>query len=266
MAKKKKYYCVWEGRTKGVFDNWEKTKNAIDAYPNARFKSFQTLEEAEIAFKNEALVPKQDTRKNMFYVVWEGHEAGVYTSWEKTQAQLKGFKKPKFKAFGSQQLADKAFEEGYEKYKGNYKKTRDMSSEEFQLYGEPLELSICVDAACDDKGQMEYRGVFTLSSDEIFHAGPYAEGSNNVGEFLGLVHALAWSKKNHSNMCIYSDSKIALNWVKEKKISTTVKNAYLQSLIKRALLWLQENNYDDIPLLKWQTKFWGEIPADFGRK
>ena len=29
--------------------------------------------------------------------------------------------------------------------------------------------------------------------------------------------------------------------------------------------WLKENSFSN-PILKWETKAWGEIPADFGRK
>ena len=34
---------------------------------------------------------------------------------------------------------------------------------------------------------------------------------------------------------------------------------------ERATKWLKENNYS-ATIKKWETKKWGEIPADFGRK
>ena len=92
---------------------------------------------------------------------------------------------------------------------------------------------------------------------------------NNIGEFLALVHGLALLKKKKSSRIIYSDSKIAINWVKRKQCNTklkrTKKNEALFELIDRALLWLKENEYRTI-IVKWETKAWGEIPADFGRK
>jgi ribonuclease HI len=42
-------------------------------------------------------------------------------------------------------------------------------------------------------------------------------------------------------------------------------NKDLLELIKRAENWLKENSFRN-PILKWETKAWGEIPADFGRK
>lgn len=37
-------------------------------------------------------------------------------------------------------------------------------------------------------------------------------------------------------------------------------------MIERAERWLQTNSYSEMPLRKWETAQWGEIPADFGRK
>ena len=117
---------------------------------------------------------------------------------------------------------------------------------------------------------MEYRGVFTHNKQEIFRKGPYKNGTNNVGEFLALVHGIALLKsKNQENIPIYSDSKTAISWIRQKKCKTKLEfnesNATLKGLILRAEKWLQENTFKN-PLLKWETKAWGEIPADFGRK
>jgi ribonuclease HI len=43
------------------------------------------------------------------------------------------------------------------------------------------------------------------------------------------------------------------------------KNKKLFELIGRAIKWLNENTYSN-KILKWETKAWGENPADFGRK
>lgn len=117
---------------------------------------------------------------------------------------------------------------------------------------------------------MEYRGVLTHSKKQIFIQGAFENGTNNIGEFLALVHALALLKsKKMYDLPIYSDSKIAMNWVKKKRCNTNVefnqKNKPLLELIKRAEKWLETNTYKN-PILKWHTKVWGEIPADFGRK
>jgi ribonuclease HI len=129
---------------------------------------------------------------------------------------------------------------------------------------------VAVDAACSgNPGPMEYRGVYLLTGQQIFHYGP-VYGTNNIGEFLAIVHALALMKQKGISMTIYSDSRNALSWVKQKKCKTklerTPKTEELFQMIERAENWLKNNSYDHIPLLKWETDQWGEVPADFGRK
>ncbi|MCH5177762.1 MAG: ribonuclease H [Prevotellaceae bacterium] len=130
--------------------------------------------------------------------------------------------------------------------------------------------AIAVDAACSgNPGPMEYRGVHLPSGKQIFHFGP-VQGTNNIGEFLAIVHALALLKqRNLPTMTIYSDSRTAQIWVQKRKCKTTLQrtpeNAELFGIIERAERWLQTNTYSN-PILKWDTENWGEIPADFGRK
>ncbi len=130
--------------------------------------------------------------------------------------------------------------------------------------------AVAVDAACSgNPGPMEYRGVYLRTGQEIFHFGP-VQGTNNIGEFLAIVHALALLKRQGlPAMPIYSDSRTAQIWVKKKKCKTTLERtpqtAYLYELIARAERWLLANPYSN-PIVKWDTEHWGEVPADFGRK
>jgi len=136
----------------------------------------------------------------------------------------------------------------------------------------PLEVeadAIAVDAACSgNPGPMEYRGVDLRTGQELFHFGPI-QGTNNIGEFLAIVHALALQKKEGATRTIYSDSRTAIIWVSKKHCKTTLprtpENAYLYNVIARAEQWLRVNSYPN-KLLKWETERWGEVPADFGRK
>lgn len=270
MSKAKKFYVVWEGHQPGIYDSWENCQREIKGYPNARFMGFSTLELARKAFSNPESVIKSKSR-SYFYVVWHGHRPGIYTTWEEAQKNIQGFPKAVFKTFGSRQLAEKAFEEGPENYKdGDFKKTKDLDHEKLKNIGSPVELSLCVDAACNNKGDFEYKGVWIFSREEAFKAGPYKKGSNNIGEFLALVHALAFLKKHRDTamqvLPIYSDSKIAMSWVRQKKCKTNkMPPPDVQNLIRRAEQWLKTNTWKN-KILKWETKVWGEIPADFGRK
>ncbi len=206
-----------------------------------------------------------------YYVIWEGKQRGVFTSWNVCKKHIDGYPNAKYKSFADKELAEKAFKATYEDYKGLNTKKKQLSNVEKAAYGKPLLNSIAVDAACSgNPGLMEYRGVATSTTTQLFIQGPYKQGTNNIGEFLALVHGLAWlQQKKQPEMPIYSDSKIAISWVHQKKCKTKLplnpETEALFNLIKRAESWLKNNSYKN-PILKWETKAWGEIPADFGRK
>jgi len=211
-------------------------------------------------------------KKRKYYVVWQGHQPGVYDSWTNCQLQIKGFPGARYKSFGS-------LEEAQEAYGGSpdefiQAKSRPKVPRANPLLNNKEEIiwdSIAVDAACSgNPGLLEYRGVDTANGTELFRVGPLRHGTNNVGEFLALVHGLAYLQKlGAPNKPIYSDSKIAMGWVKRKVVKTQLKqtasNRKLFELIQRGIGWLNKNSYTN-PILKWETKEWGEIPADFGRK
>lgn len=209
-------------------------------------------------------------KKEKFYVVWFGNPAGIFGSWEECQRSIKGISGAQYKSFATFAEAKEAYNKEYADYKGKGRKKKSLSKEELAIIGDPDLYSISVDAASSgNPGVMEYRGVDTQTGKQLFHQGPFKQGTNNVGEFLGLVHGLAYLKKNGSDRKIYSDSRIAMGWVKKKKCNTklqqTHKNKKLFELISRAEAWLKNNSYSTV-VMKWETKAWGEIPADFGRK
>jgi len=209
--------------------------------------------------------------KKKFYVVWKGRKPGLYSSWNVCKRQIDGFEKAEYKSFLTLAQAELAFKNNYEDYKGKNKSLKNIPKIELNKYGTPNLESISVDAACSgNPGKMEYRGVLTHNKKELFKMGPFPRGTNNIGEFLALVHGVALLKsKQKENIPIYSDSKIAMSWVRQKKCKTNLhfdnSTKELLTLIKRAEDWLQKNTIKN-PILKWQTKSWGEIPADFGRK
>lgn len=205
--------------------------------------------------------------KQKYYVVWKGRETGIFTSWAECEKQVKGFTAAEYKSFDSLAEAETAYRSGYESYKGkpsSLGKWRESSVK-------PILPSICVDAACSGSpGNLEYRGVDTESGSEVFRIGPFPDGTNNVGEFLAIVHALTLLMKNEKQMPIYSDSQNAISWVYTGKCRTKLKhtgrNIQIFMLIHSAENWLAENELDDDEVLKWDTTLWGENPADFGRK
>jgi len=200
-----------------------------------------------------------------WYVVWKGLRPGVYNNWSECKQQIDGFEGARYKSFETQEQAVEAYRSNPKNYIGN-KKTPDANR-----YPHAVVLhSLAVDAACSgNPGKMEYRGVYTKTGEEIFHLGPLEEATNNIGEFLALVHGLALLKKQNSNIPVYSDSVNAISWVKNKKCKTRLTackaNEPVFDLIRRAEKWLTDNIYPN-KIIKWETADWGEIPADFGRK
>lgn len=209
MAKSQKYYVVWSGRAPGIYDNWKTCQTQIIGFPNAKYKSFPTLSEAQMAFNSPPIASSTP-------VATRSKAENTVTSSE-------------------------------------------------QIIWE----SIAVDAACSgNPGVMEYQGVDTKTGKQLFHQ-KFNLGTNNIGEFLGIVHGLGYLEKIGATIPIYSDSKIAIGWVKKgqakSKLVVNAKTEYLHELIKRAENWLTTHDFR-VPVLKWETEKWGEIPADFGRK
>ena len=205
-----------------------------------------------------------------YYTVWRGNETGVFDSWKACSRAVEGYPGAIYKSFPDEEKAWEAYEDNYANHIGINNKKEKLTPEQLRKYGRPVMDSISVDAACNGKtGRMEYQGVDTKSGAVFFKMGPFEKGSNNIGEFLAIVHALAWCKKHQINRPIYTDSKTALTWVKNKKAKTkmtpSVENASLFELIQRAEHWLKQNTWTN-DILKWHTEAWGEIPADFGRK
>ena len=221
-------------------------------------------------------------KKATFYVVWQGREAGIYDSWEACEAQVKGVA-AKYKGFATREEAEKAYQSSPEAYLkercaegGQDSKSSDRtlcslkdSPEEMIKHGVKLP-ALAVDAACSgNPGLMEFRGVIADTGTQVFHRGPYVEGTNNIGEFLAIVLGLAYLKINNLPWALYSDSKTAISWVRQKQCKTKLewnaKNQDLLLAVRAAEKWLHENTWTT-PIYKWETERWGEIPADFGRK
>lgn len=207
--------------------------------------------------------------RNNFYVVWQGHTPGIYTSWDKCKKQVEGFEAAKYMGFLTEQEATKAFQSDHTDYYGKSISPK-VNEQLLKRIGKPLTRALCVDAACaGNPGVMEYRGVDLASGKEMFKRGPFPVGTTNIGEFLAIVTGLAILKMNHSTLPLYSDSRNGIKWVKQKRINTTLqRNSKTENLfqtIDKALEWLHSNSYET-QILKWETEAWGEIPADFGRK
>lgn len=208
-------------------------------------------------------------RKQKFYVVWKGRHAGIFETWAEAAAQVNGFAGAQYKSFNTRVEAETAFRAQYK----NFVSTKGIERwKQLRLLGvePPILPSYCADAACSgNPGVLEYRAMKTESGEIIFARGPFPEGTNNIGEFLGIVETLMLLREQNDASPIYSDSRNAIAWVEVKRCKTQLpknsRNAKLFERVARAEEWLRANDYEN-KILKWRTEEWGEIPADYGRK
>lgn len=220
------------------------------------------------------------TEKMKYYVVFKGRVPGVYENWEEAKLQTEGYPGAVFKGYKSSEDATEAFRK--------FSDTEDRNELCRLLFGNtggegtriPPKINNdnpevdwdawAVDAACSkNPGIMEYRGVNLKTGEVIFQQGPFEDATNNIGEYLALVHAMALMAKKGEYHNIYSDSRTAMSWWRRKKVNTQLrrssKNEKVFELLERASAWVNTHNFP-CQVRKWQTERWGEIPADYGRK
>lgn len=205
-------------------------------------------------------------KKQKYYVIWEGHQKGIFDNWAETEKQIKGFAGAQYKSFDSRDEAYAASKKSYWASVNPKAKTvlRTGNAAPFLIP------SISVDAACaGNPGVLEYQGVNTETKEVLFKRGPFPVGTVNLGEFLAIVHGLSYLKKINCPYPLYSDSRTAIAWVRNRAIKTNLERnaqtAELFELVDKAIVWLK-NNPTTTKILKWETEDWGENPADYGRK
>ncbi|MDE6271351.1 MAG: ribonuclease H family protein [Muribaculaceae bacterium] len=208
-----------------------------------------------------------------YYVVWEGRAPGVYDSWEEAEDQVKGYPGARYRAFTDKDTAVEMFRRGPGSDMDMIRAIAGHAREavNYEAFPEIRLDAIAVDGACSkNPGPMEYRGVWVATGEEVFRVGPLAGGTNNIGEYLAIIHAAALLRqKGLTGVPIYSDSRTAQAWIRAGRARTTVQrtaeNGKLMDILERGNAWLAANRIAN-PILKWDTERWGEIPADFGRK
>jgi len=201
-----------------------------------------------------------------FYVVRKWKKIWIFDSRNECKKSVNGYSDAKYKWFSSKEDAEIALSEWWEKYyEIKNAKKKNVVKEDIPFFAE----SIAVDAACSgNPGKMEYRWIDLQTWEEIFHE-KFKIWTNNIWEFLAIVHWLKYLWNDHR--AIYSDSKIAISWVNQWKcktqINTDERSDFWKTFdnIKKAEQWLKEN-WIKHKILKWNTEDWWEIPADFGRK
>ena len=230
-----KYYVVFRGYAPGVYDNWDEARQQTEGFPGALYKSFPSSEEAAEAFRNYS---GEDDLKDLFQILDISRNSSSSTA-SSTTSSTRRRQRPAPLSFPPE--------------------NPEIDPDAW-----------AVDAACaKNPGVMEYRGVNLANGEVVFHQGPFQSATNNIGEYLALVHAMALMTNRGEYHNIYSDSRTAISWWKNKRIKTTLQqtpeNKKVFELLARASAWVNTHNFP-MKVMKWDTHRWGEIPADFGRK
>lgn len=219
-----------------------------------------------------------------YYVVWVGETPGIYDNWPDAQAQISHWPGARYKSFPTLQEATEAYRSGDAvdrdllfslMMRGDSpppeKKPAPKRVKKAPVKNLPKPgYGIAVDASCmGNPGVMEYRGVDLTDGHEVFRVGPMYDGTNNIGEYLAIIHALALLKRYGDTRPVYSDSRTALAWLRRRGARTTLKhtprNARIFEMLERADIWVRNNTWPN-SVEKWDTETYGEIPADFDRK
>jgi len=195
-----------------------------------------------------------------YYAVFVGKKTGLYDSWIACKEQVIGFPGAKYKSFPSQRLAEAAL--------GIIDKSISMPEDVGKM-------ALAVDAAYSSStGKGECRAVLIPCGKEMWRTDPWDHTTNNIMEFVALVKGLKWIHRRGLRIPLFTDSATAISWVKGDGICRTThkppKGSISYSQIESAEKWLKEIRQTFPELLdlikKWDTREYGEIPADFGRK
>jgi len=130
----------------------------------------------------------------------------------------------------------------------------------------------CVDASTiiTNSGPSEYRCI-DIKTKEIIFSTKIGFASNNMAEFLALMQALILSDSLKVSTTIFIDSWIAIAWFKNKRCYSRItlddRTRDVYELIAECIDWLKKNKHRKLnTVILWQTRQWGQIPADYNRK
>lgn len=206
-----------------------------------------------------------------YYGVWIGRKPGVYDNWNDCKAQVDKFSGARYSKLKSTTKEEALLEFNKENNNtiDNSKETIKSTNNVVNTSNKPIENVLTVDGASNGLN-CEFQAVWYPSGEVAFKSKQYQGGTNNIAEFLGLVLAIKHLEKNNLPLSVYTDSVTAMAWLRDKKANTTAKTTgkateELDKLINQAETYLKEKERK-INIMKWETKSWGQIPADYGRK
>ena len=111
-------------------------------------------------------------------------------------------------------------------------------------------------------GPCEYQ-VTDLNGKVLLHK-KLGVHTNNYAELAGIGNMIQYAVK-HGETVLWTDSAVAMIWIKSAKLGPAVREKEsIMKMIQKIRKLLAD--HPELELRKWETRRWGQIPSDFGRK
>ncbi len=223
---KKKYYVVWVGGRPGVYDSWTECQLQTNGYEGARFKSFDTMEEAVEAYRGDPTQQLGMMRQIIRHT--GGDPLRPLPSEPRDYTVIPGIRLDAIAVDGAC-----SGNPGKMEYRG----VRVIDGKEMFHVGDKYPLTGTNNIA-EYLAMIHVAALLKRSGDT--HTPIYTDSKNTF----------AWLRRGGSHTTLPRNEATAMTW----------------ALLDRADAWLKANGPIVNPILKWKTEEWGEIPADFDRK
>jgi ribonuclease HI len=289
-----KYYAVFAGREPGVYATWDECSAQVSKFSGARFKGYPSEEEAIRAY-NEYGGGRVNKPIPVPTPASPPHGDAAAFAAQTTKAPPSSPPTARARDVLPENVVVVRTRPGPPRHRAVTRvqtEARTCANEQIPSIARPPSPSafeaiddaeyhvpcLVVDAACNNSrnGMGEYRGLWILTDKRrvaAFMSGPFRPTTNNVMEFMAAVEGLQLIHRQQVPRCVvYTDSRVALSWVNNMEIKALTKdtlakiNMPLLEKVAMAECWLAKHKDMKRLLRKWDTRRWGEIPADYGRK
>ncbi len=161
-----------------------------------------------------------------YYVVWEGRETGIFTSWDTCKKHIDKFAGARYKSYKTREEAESAFrgsssaalkksKPAAKRYSGKGLKTYTAA----EIDSHPVNTKIFTDGGCEPNPGKAGSGLAVYRDGEISELwfGLFnAHGTNNTAELNALHQALLMAEKEiakKNSVAIFCDSKYSIQCV-----------------------------------------------------
>lgn len=117
-----------------------------------------------------------------------------------------------------------------------------------------------------------YRGILIkngeVNNGKVIFEKEFPQTSNNLTEYLAILEAMRWRMKNDPKIAIYSDSTVAIWWVRKwgHNCSQLPMWQHAKSYTEKLENWRNKSKAPFENIYQRFTKKWWDIPADYGKK